>query len=248
MTGSSVSIVIPTFNGLEWLKRCIASIRACTTDADYELIVVDNASTDGTAAWCLEQRIPFIALPRNEGFPSACNQGMRMAEGDTLVLLNNDTVVTPRWLANLTRALYSAPDIGIVGPVTNYASGIQQVDLRFADLDEFQRIALGMNRSDPALWQETKRVVGICFVFRRNLMERIGYLDERFGPGHYEDDDYCFRARKAGCRLLVCRDALIYHEGSASFRRTGAESQQALVERNYRLFLDKWHEDPRQFI
>ncbi len=213
MTGSRVSIIIPTFNGLERLMRCIASIRAFTIDVAYELIVVDNASMDGTVAWCLEQRIPFISLPRNEGFPSACNQGMRMAEGDTLVLLDNNTVVTPHWLTNLTRALYSAPDIGIVGPVTSYASGGRQVDYRDADLDEFQQIARQVNRSDPLQWQEALRIFGICFVFRRSLMERIGFLDERFGPGHDEDGDYCFRARDAGYRLLVCRDALIYHEG-----------------------------------
>lgn len=247
MTGRA-SIIIPTFNGLDLLKRCVASIRTYTSNMDYELIVADNASTDGTAAWCLEQRIPFISMPRNEGFPAACNQGMRMAEGDTLILLNNDTVVTVQWLANLTQALYSAPDIGIVGPVTNYASGVQQVNCRFADLNEFHQLARQANRSDPSRWQEVKRVVGICFVFRRSLMDRIGFLDERFSPGHYEDDDYCFRAREAGCRLLVCRDSLIYHEGSASFRKAGAASQTALVERNYRLFMDKWHQDPRQFI
>lgn len=240
------SIIIPTHNGLGLLQRCVDAIRSHTPAC--ELIVVDNASTDGTPAWCLEQRIPFIAMPRNEGFPAACNQGLRMAKEDTLVLLNNDTVVTANWLANLTRALYSAPDVGIVGPVTNDASGVQQVDCRFANLSEFQHQARRVNRSDPSCWQETMRIAGICMVFRQSLVDRVGLLDERFGLGHYEDDDYCFRVRAAGFRLLVCRDVLIYHEGSASFRQAGAGLKRALVERNYRLFLDKWHEDPRKFV
>ena len=171
-----------------------------------------------------------------------------MSAGDMLVLLNNDTVVTPHWLDNMAQALYSAPDIGIVGPVTNYASGSQQVHYSFADLAEFENIARQVNQPDPSKWQATMRIVGICMVFRRTLLEQVGLLDERFGPGHYEDDDYCFRAREQGYRLLICRNALIYHEGSASFRKTGAASQQALVERNYRLFLDKWRQDPRQYV
>jgi GT2 family glycosyltransferase len=239
------SIIIPTFNGLDLLKRCVESIRLHTTGLSYELIVADNASQDGTAEWCLEQRIPIISLPRNEGFPGACNQGLRLAGGDTLVLLNNDTVVTPAWLNNMSMALYSAPDIAMAGPVTNYASGSQQVNVSFSNLEEFQFEAARNNISDPSRWKVTRRIVGICLVFRRSLMDCIGLLDERFAPGPYGDDDYCMRAGDAGFRLLVCHDSLIYHEGSATFRKQGAEEQQKLVERNYRLFLDKWKQHPR---
>lgn len=247
MTGT-VSIIIPTYNGLAMLKRCVKSIYAHTQDVPYEIIVVDNASKDGTAEWCLKQRLTFVSLPRNEGFPAGCNHGLRLAAGETLVLLNNDTVLTKAWLANLTKALYSAQDIGIVGPVSNYASGSQQVDFGFTDMDDFQRIASQLNVSDPSAWRQVKRIVGVCFVFRRSLMEQIGLLDERFGLGHYEDDDYCLRARQHGYRLIVCHDALIYHEGSASFRKKGLENQQELVERNYRLFKKKWKQDPRKLI
>ncbi|MBW5447379.1 glycosyltransferase [Cohnella sp. CFH 77786] len=241
------SIIIPTFNGLDLLQRCVESVRFHTADVPYELIVADNASTDGTAEWCLQQKIPFVSLPRNEGFPTACNLGLRLSQGETLVLLNNDTVVTPRWLANLSEALYSAPDIGMVGPVTNYASGAQKVDYPFDNLAEFQTIAGQVNRSDPSKWAASNRIVGFCLVFRRQLMERIGLLDERFNPGHYEDDDYCFRAREQGFRLLICHDALIYHEGSVSFRRD-PDAQKQLVERNYRRFMEKWKQDPRAFV
>ena len=243
----TASIVIPTHNRLDLLQACVASVRA-HTDEPYELIVVDNGSTDGTDDWCRRERIPLLRLPRNEGFPAACNKGLRAAVGDTLVLLNNDTLATPRWLANLTAALYSSPDVGIVGPVTNYASGAQQVHYPYADIAEFMRIAVEVNVSNPSRWKRTERIVGLCFVFRRELMEKIGLLDERFSPGHYEDDDYCLRARLHGYGLIVCHDALIYHEGSASFRRQGAEYQQRIVERNYRLFKDKWQLDPHVFI
>jgi len=241
------SIIIPTYNGLDLLQRCVHSIRS-STEHPYEIIVVDNGSKDGTGEWCLREKLALVSLPRNEGFPVACNQGLRLSSGDTLVLLNNDTVVTPRWLSNLSAALYGEPDIGIVGPVTNYASGSQQVHYPFEDLEEFQRIAESVNVSDRTKWKRVERIVGLCFVFRRELMEKIGLLDERFSPGHFEDDDYCLRARREGFGLLVCHDALIYHEGSASFKREGSLQQSLLVERNHRMFIEKWQMDPHVFV
>ncbi|BBI35024.1 glycosyltransferase family 2 protein [Cohnella abietis] len=244
---TKASIIIPTYNRLDLLQNCVSSIRKYT-DTPYEIIIVDNASTDGSAEWCRREKLAFISLPRNEGFPIACNKGLRLSSGDTLVLLNNDTVVTPNWLSNMTAALNSSSDVGIVGPVTNYASGSQQVHYPFEDVEEFQRIASEVNIQDHSKWKRVERIVGICFVFNRSLIEKIGLLDERFSPGHYEDDDFCLRTRLHGYSLLVCHDTLIYHEGSASFKREGIAEQQLLVERNYRMFMDKWHVDPRSFI
>ncbi|THF73355.1 glycosyltransferase family 2 protein [Cohnella fermenti] len=241
------SIIIPSCNGLDLLASCIQSIRKYTP-SEHEIIVVDNGSKDGTTVWCLNERIPFVSLARNEGFPAACNKGMRLASGDTIVLLNNDTVVSKNWLDNLNAALYSSPDIGLTGPMAGNVSGKQQSRYSYGDLDEFQRLAATVNRSDPNKWKRTERLVGFCLAFRRELMERIGLLDERFSPGHYEDDDYCLRARLHGYGLLICEDVVIHHEGSASFRREGEAAQRELVERNYRLFMDKWNVDPRSFI
>ncbi|MFC5702243.1 glycosyltransferase family 2 protein [Cohnella faecalis] len=240
------SIIIPTFNRLDLLIRCVASIRNYT-DIPHEIIVVDNGSTDGTADWCRMAGVTLLSLNRNEGFPVACNRGLKISSGDTLVLLNNDTVVSPRWLSNMSLALYSAADIGIVGPITNYASGPQQVELTYPDIDSFILLADAVNRSDPHKWVPIQRIVGVCFVFRRELMEKIGLLDERFSPGHYEDDDYCLRAEQQGYRMLMCRDSLIHHEGSASFK-TDPDAQNRLVERNYQIFADKWQKVPRALI
>lgn len=241
------SIVIPTFNKLELLVRCVTSIRAHTGEP-HEIVVVDNGSTDDTVNWCrMQGDINLLALPTNEGFPSACNRGLRLASGDTLVLLNNDTVVSPNWLGNLTRALYSSLDVGIVGPLANTASGTQQTPQAYGNLAEFAGFAQAFNAPDPVKWRHTLRLVGLCMAFRRDMYDRIGELDERFSPGHYEDDDYCYRARLAGFRLLICGDTLLHHEGSASFGENPQE-QALLVVRNYRLFMDKWHVDPRGFI
>ncbi|WNS43377.1 glycosyltransferase family 2 protein [Paenibacillus sp. MMS20-IR301] len=241
------SIIIPTYNRLGLLRSCIESIRE-HTGSPYEIIVVDNGSSDGTDAYCRASKLTFISLPENRGFPLACNMGLTLAAGDELLLLNNDVIVSKGWLDNLKRALYSAPDIGIVGPVTNYASGRQQVQTGYADIAGYHAEAGRANVPDAAKWSETRRLVGLCFLFKRQLLDAIGLLDERYSPGHYEDDDYCYRARLQGYRLLIAGDCLVHHEGSASFKEVYPASLQELVERNRRVFIEKWHVDPAIFI
>ena len=85
-----------------------------------------------------------------------------------------------------------------MGPVTNYASGIQQVKVGYTDRAGYIQEAERWNVPNAALWHEVNRIVGLCYLFKRTVMDRVGYLDEMFSPGHYEDDDYCYRARLAG--------------------------------------------------
>lgn len=248
MSGSAVtSIIIPTYNGLHLLAPCVAAIRQYT-ETPYEIIVVDNGSEDDTASFCLKERLILAALPRNEGFPIAVNRGLSVASGDQLLILNNDVTVSPRWLSNLLLALHSAPDVGLVGPVTNYASGRQQVVIDWAEGEGFAQSAERHNHSDPGKWLEVQRLIGMCLLLKREVLNRVGFLDERFSPGHYEDDDYCYRARQLGYRLLICGDTLVYHEGSSSFKAQHPEGWNGLLERNRMRFIEKWGVDPWQFI
>ncbi|MCY9668244.1 glycosyltransferase family 2 protein [Paenibacillus alginolyticus] len=239
-----VSIVIPTFNGLPLLKECVASIRSHTS-VPFEIIVVDNGSQDGTLEYCYRERLKLVSIPVNRGFPAACNFGLRIATGNALMLLNNDTIVTPNWLDNLMRCLYSSEDIGMVGPVTNYASGKQQIQEPFTNIAD---MAAKYNNVDTSLWQETERLVGICLLFKREMLDKVGLMDERFSPGHFEDDDLCYRARLAGYRLLITGDCFIFHHGSASFSKKSQEAVQGLLQQNRQKFIDKWGVDPHSFI
>ncbi|WNQ12882.1 glycosyltransferase family 2 protein [Paenibacillus aurantius] len=240
------SIIIPTYNGLELLIECITAIRAYTPEP-YELIVVDNGSEDGTVKFCRQEKIRFVSLPVNKGFPAACNLGLRIATGDALLLLNNDIVVTHHWLENMLACLYSDETIGIVGPCSNIVSGIQQRPADYADLEQYHALAAA-RASDPGQWQQVERLVGLCLLFKRELMEKIGVLDERFSPGHYEDDDYCYRARRAGYRLMLAGDVSVHHHGSASFSKLDKKRLGQIVHRNRDAFIKKWDLDPRQFI
>ncbi|WP_312886179.1 glycosyltransferase family 2 protein [Paenibacillus plantarum] len=238
------SIIIPTFNGLTLLKACVSSIRQHTS-VPYEIIVVDNGSGDGTLTYCRNENIKFVALPANLGFPAACNYGLRLAEGDSLMLLNNDTIVTPNWLPMLLNCLYSREEVGMVGPVSNYVNGKQKIRVRFTGISNMARIYHHVN---PRKWRETKRLVGFCLLFKRKLFEQVGVLDERFAPGYYEDDDFSYRARLAGYQLLIAGDCFVYHRGSVSFRKNRRRSKLLLLRRNRRKFIDKWGVDPFQFI
>ncbi|MCZ8513582.1 glycosyltransferase family 2 protein [Paenibacillus filicis] len=239
-----VSIIIPNYNGLDLLRGCLLSIRN-HVQTPYEIIVVDNGSKDGSLEHSLNQRVKLVSLPSNTGFPVACNYGLRIASGDALLLLNNDTLLTQGAMDNMLRCLYSSEDIGIVGPMTNYASGKQQISEPFTTVED---MAARMNVPDSGKWMQTERIVGLCFLFRRELMDRIGLLDERFSPGHYEDDDYCFRARLAGFRLMLVGDAFIYHHGSASFKKEDRNWFEGLSVTNHQKFIEKWGVDPQQFI
>lgn len=234
------SIIIPTFNQKDLLRRCINSIFR-NTEPSYEVIVIDNGSTDGTAGYLasLGGAVRYKALDRNRGFAGACNIGLMMAKGRTLMLLNNDTLVTENWLDNLLACLDSDPGIGMVGPVTNFISGEQQILVPYADVQDMQPFAASFNRHDPGRWRETDRLVGFCVLLRRETFLKIGYLDEGFELGNFEDDDWDIRVRLLGQRLMIAGDTFIHHFGSVSIRALG-DGFQRIHTANERYYLDKW--------
>jgi O-antigen biosynthesis protein len=238
------SIVIVTYNNLLYTRLCITSIRSYTDADQYEIIVVDNHSTDGTVEWLQQQTdIRTIYNQQNAGFPSACNQGIQVASGDAILLLNNDTIVTPNWLQNLLTCLQSSEDIGAVGTVTNYCSNYQMIPVTYSTVEDMFKFAADNNDSDPSKWEERLRLIGYCLLIKRSVVEQVGLLDEQFSHGNFEDDDYSFRIRKAGYRLMLCKDTFIHHFGSMSFdQKTGTFSQ--LLTANRTKFAEKWGFDP----
>ncbi|MFD2612359.1 glycosyltransferase family 2 protein [Paenibacillus gansuensis] len=241
------SIIIPTYNQQGFLQECIESIRAFTPQP-YEIIVVDNGSTDGTVPYLQSVgggNLRYRAVGHNLGFAGAVNQGLQMARGSTLLLLNNDTVVTANWLSNLMRCLHEYPGAGIVGPVTNYISGEQLVDTSYRSVEEMQRYAAENNVSDPARWTVTARMTGFCMLMTRDVFHRLGYFDEGFEIGNCEDDDYGLRLRMLGLKLVIARDAFIHHYGSVSMKTLQSRFQE-VYEKNMMFYISKWGEP--QFV
>ncbi len=243
------SIIILSYNGLEYTQLCLQSIRKNTKPGTYEIIVVDNGSTDGSADWLARQTdIRCIFNKKNVGFPKGCNQGLKIAKGTDLLLLNNDTIVTPHWLDNMLIALHSRANVGAVGCVTNHCSNEQSVSLSYNSIEELMVQAEHFNKSDSTKWYPWMMLVGYCLLFKREVYLCLGGLDEAFSPGNFEDDDYCIRMRKAGYELLLCEDTYIHHFGSVSFtgkndivqQRAKKERYNKLLEKNGKYFRQKW--------
>jgi len=233
------SIVILTHNQLPYTRGCLESIRFYT-DEPYELVLVDNGSTDGTVEWLGKQPdVRLITNAENRGFPAGANQGIRAARGDSIVLLNNDTLVGTGWLRRMLAALRRAPRTGLVGPVSNNVSGEQQVAVDYTDLAQLDGFAWRWGREHDGQTMPTDRLVGFCLAFPRSLVDEIGLLDERFGIGNFEDDDYCRRAIEAGYQPAVARDAYVHHFGHCTFAATGVDLN-TLLTRNEALYRQKW--------
>lgn len=239
-----VSIIILTWNQLAFTKECLASIERHTPEA-HEVILVDNGSTDGTITWLRDlvsgrKNFSLIENSKNLGFSKGCNQGIEAAKGTHILLLNNDTVVTPGWLSGLLECLHSAPDIGIVGPMTNSISGIQMVpDVCYVDTNALNDFAADFRKKYRGRRIPLRRIVGFCMLFRRELVHQVGLFDEQFGSGNFEDDDYCYRAALRGYRNVVAGDIFIHHHGGASFKGNGIGFDLA-IPGNHSLFSRKW--------
>ncbi len=246
MLAPVASVIVPTCNALEYTRLCVESLLS-RTDARHELVFVDNGSTDGTPEYLQglardHNRVRVLLNGSNLGFARACNQGLAAARGRHLVLLNSDTVVTDGWLEGLVAVAESRPRAGLVGPVTNNISGLQQLDRVGYDqesLSGLEAFAAAEAAGHAGEVERTMRLTGMCLLVKRELLARIGGLDEIFGLGNYEDNDYCLRAHLAGYECLVARGVFIHHFGSRSFAAAGIDYAEQ-IRRQWAVFKAKW--------
>lgn len=235
-----VSIVIPVWNNLQFTNLCLRSI-AAFTGVPHEVIVVDNGSTDGTPEFLAKERnIKVIRNDKNLGFAAASNQGMRAARGKHILLLNNDVVVTSGWLAGLLEHAKANTKFGIIGPRTNFAAGPQQLsDVTYKNMSELESFAARFRESHRGERTIVPRIIGLCMFIKKECYEKVGLLDERFGIGNFEDDDYCVRARLAGFECVIAGDVFVHHFGSQTFKLLGIDFKN-LMNENKQKFVEKW--------
>jgi GT2 family glycosyltransferase len=239
------SIVVVSHDSFVLTRMCIESVLANTPAPPFELIVVDNGSHDASRAYLrtIERRFANVRLILNEtnrGFPAACNQALAIAEGELLVLLNNDAIVPPDWLLVLHRAT-ADKSVGLVGAVTNRIGTEAEVDVGYTTYGGFVKEAAARALRNAGSRFEIRMPAMFCLAMRADVHDRVGVLDERFGLGTLEDDDYAERARECGLRCVCCEDLLVHHFGEGSLGRMFANGDHtALLVGNRHTFAEKW--------
>lgn len=240
------SIIVVSYNGmLENTAPCLESIFKETNYCDYEVIVVDNNSTDGTQGYLRQlaarhHNIKFVLNKSNRGFAGGTNDGIHVSSGNYLVLLNNDTAVTKGWLERLLKPLNEDRAIGMVGPVSNEVGNEQRIFVRGTTPEVIMEEGYAWTNMSSGDIFETDRLGFFCVAMRGELTETVGLLDEKFSLGYFEDDDYCIRVKNAGYRLVCCEDVFIYHRGSKSFAKRENPTH-TLMKKNKKLLEKKFH-------
>lgn len=237
-------IIIITWNGLEYTKKCVESIEENTKNVDYRIIFVDNNSTDGTVEFL--KQIKNSIILRNEenlGFAKAMNRGFEKVSAKYTVWLNNDTIVTSNWLKKLIDYLENDPKAGAIGPVSNGTGIIQKVEgLEENDYTSISEFGRKISKEFKNKVVEYHRIAGFCIVMKSELITKIGKLDETFNFGGYDDDDYCKRIRDAGYKILIANDVFIYHKSGATFSQIKDPDLDLsfLMQKSRRILLRKW--------
>ena len=186
-------------------------------------------------------RLKVICNRENRGFAAANNQALRKARGEFLCLLNNDTLVTRGWLSTLIGHLRKTPGLGLIGPVSNNVGNAAKVPVGYRNVAQLPGWAEAFCRRHDGEIVPTEMLGFFCVVMPRDVYVRVGELDERFGLGYFEDDDYCRRVREAGYTMGFVRDAFVHHWQEASFGLLGKDVYLSIYRENQSQFEAKWN-------
>lgn len=246
-----ISIIILSYNHPDLLKKTLDSVINRSFYPNLEIIVVDNASNKETTDLLKKYKnIKLILNKENYGFAKGNNIGLKASTGDYLILLNNDVIVTPGWISRLLFHVQK-PKIGLVGPVTNSIGNEAKINIEYNNEDQ-KDIELTSRIYTSSHWGQTievNNIAAFCWIMSRKTYIKIGDLDERFGRGMFEDDDYCKRVKKLGLKILIADDVFVHHFGGASFKQLQSSDYQHLFNENKSKFEKKWHQKwiPHQY-
>jgi GT2 family glycosyltransferase len=261
-----LSVIIVTWNNERDIGRCLRSVFACAEGLETEVIVVDNGSKDGTLneieKFRVYQTLRTILNGENRGFAAANNQGLAIAKGDFVLLLNSDTEVVPGAFAETVRHMREHPEAGIVGcKLLNFDGSLQPSVRRFPTWKDQAVILLKLHNFFPKLVarymaadfdykkeQEADQVRGAYFCLSRQLFAKIGPLDERGFFNWFEEVDYCRRARNSGFKTVYLPSALCRHAGGASFNQQLSFQKQQWLTRSMNNYFRKHGTRTDRFI
>ena len=246
-----VSVIVPVYNQLHFTSTCIQSLVSVQNQIGFEVIVVDDCSSDETRSWLkLCRGIRYLRNRRNKGFIRTCNRGAGAASGRWLVFLNNDTRVTDGWLDALIATFTENPSAGVVGGRLVFADGTLQeaggIVFRDASGWNYGR-GESPDRPEFNFLSEADYVSGACLAIERALFSELDGFDTYYAPAYYEDTDLCFRVRERGLKVYYQPTSTVIHfEGgtSGTDESTGIKQHQSI---NREKFLERWREILRTY-
>ena len=241
-----VSVIVLMWNQGLLTLNCLKSIYERSDYKNLEVILVDNGSdlkeSEIVTNWIKTYNLSETMYIRNEtnlGFAAGNNVGLALATGDLIVVLNNDTEVTPGWIWRSIKHFAINPRLGLLGPSTNNCGNEARVILRNQGGNWLQevipRFGLRQSRVIPA-----PTVAFFCVFISRAVLSEVGFISEDYGKGYFEDDDYCRRVQEAGYEIAIARDIFIYHQMSASFDLLGDSEKAELFKTNKAIYESKW--------
>jgi len=251
---SLVSVVTLTHNKLEYTRLCLGSLLR-TTYSPWELVVVDNGSTDGTREWLEEFRttagksgVEVVVVPNdsNTGCSTARNQGAERARGKRVVFMDNDVALRSRgWLTELNACLDRHADAGIAGPKLVYPFppyAIQCAGAAVSPSGRIQFLGRGEPSDDPRFnaEREMQCLISACFMVTRPVINDTGGFDEAFNPVEYEDIDLCYNARSKGYKVLYVPSVEMYHFENVTTEGTPKLANTYLIIKHGMLFKERW--------
>jgi GT2 family glycosyltransferase len=254
---ADLSICIVTYQTKEYVKNCLLSLQQASPRRSYEVIVVDNGSTDGTLEMLRSEfpEVHLICNAENGGYTAPMNQALRAAQGRYRVQLNPDTLIPPGTFDTLADFMDAHPEAGVCTPQVLSRDGSLQYQCRRSEgrpWDAFTYFS-GLSRRFPndrrfagylmtyqnnAEIYEVQAVSGSCMFIRAAVLEQVGFLDERFFA-YQEDSDFCFQVRRAGWKIFYMPDAKITHYGGEGGTRVHPYRSAYAWHRSYYLYYRK---------
>ena len=239
-----VSIIIPVYNNEKLTIECLISILKNTPDVSYEIIIIDDGSTEKMQEIVSHiGNIKYIKNEKNLGFLLSCNHAAEKASGEFILFLNNDAQVMDNWLSPLVETFLQFPKVGAVGPKVLYPNGRLQEAGAFLNKDISSRM-IGLF-DDPELQKynylrEVDYCSGVCLIIQTKIFRELGGFDISYAPGYYEDSDLCFRLRSKGLRILYNPKSTVVHHLSATSNIIDGSYKQQCIIKNRQKFSEKW--------
>jgi len=241
-----VSIIVLMWNHGLLTLRCLKSIYERSDYSNIEIIVIDNNSdqteADIVTTWLESMPRGIFSYTRNSenlGFASGNNVGIRLATGEYIVILNNDTEVTPGWIWRSLKHFYRNPELGLLGPSTNNCGNEARITLRKGQDNWLDEVVPRFNFRESRLI-DVHTVAFFCVFIPKRVIEEVGLISEDYGRGYFEDDDYCRRVENLGLKVAIARDIFVYHQMGASFDLMANSEKKQLFEMNKQVFESKW--------